>query len=163
MLSVERRGVRTVGPDGLLKGEACKESSVLRRRHSPRCPHSLFSPPPPAAQKERFLSNGWETASAMNMMELYSRLPQAEVSRYGTLSCPPVQTPENQAALTPGKCSARLMGARQLSRDRVCAQTGDLHHPSGQPAELPGCLHGGRVCDPRDWSGGKRKGLLSDF
>ncbi|XP_036316084.1 leucine carboxyl methyltransferase 1 isoform X3 [Pipistrellus kuhlii] len=36
-------------------------------------------------QKERFLSNGWETASAMNMMELYSRLPQAEVSRIESL------------------------------------------------------------------------------
>ncbi|KAK2097734.1 Leucine carboxyl methyltransferase 1, partial [Saguinus oedipus] len=32
------------------------------------------------SQKERLLSNGWETASAVNMMELYSRLPRAEVS-----------------------------------------------------------------------------------
>ncbi|XP_014304017.1 leucine carboxyl methyltransferase 1 isoform X5 [Myotis lucifugus] len=36
-------------------------------------------------QKERFLSNGWETASAVNMMELYSRLPRAEVSRIESL------------------------------------------------------------------------------
>lgn len=26
--------------------------------------------------------NGWETASAVNMMELYSGLPRAEVNRY---------------------------------------------------------------------------------
>ncbi|XP_015419457.1 PREDICTED: leucine carboxyl methyltransferase 1 isoform X3 [Myotis davidii] len=36
-------------------------------------------------QRERFLSNGWETASAVNMMELYSRLPRAEVSRIEAL------------------------------------------------------------------------------
>ncbi|KAK1344486.1 hypothetical protein QTO34_013183 [Cnephaeus nilssonii] len=50
------------------------------------------------SQKERFLSNGWETASAVNMMEVYSRLPRTEVSRYGTLSCPLTQTPVNHAA-----------------------------------------------------------------
>lgn len=33
-------------------------------------------------QKERLLLNGWETASAVNMMELYSGLPRAEVNRY---------------------------------------------------------------------------------
>ncbi|XP_046943821.1 leucine carboxyl methyltransferase 1-like isoform X3 [Lynx rufus] len=33
------------------------------------------------SQKERLLSNGWETASAVNMMVVYSRLPQAEASR----------------------------------------------------------------------------------
>ncbi|PNI23097.1 LCMT1 isoform 4, partial [Pan troglodytes] len=33
------------------------------------------------SQKERLLSNGWETASAVDMMELYNRLPRAEVSR----------------------------------------------------------------------------------
>ncbi|XP_016078200.1 PREDICTED: leucine carboxyl methyltransferase 1 isoform X2 [Miniopterus natalensis] len=32
------------------------------------------------SQRERLLSNGWETASAVNMMELYSRLPQTEAS-----------------------------------------------------------------------------------
>ncbi|XP_036165700.1 leucine carboxyl methyltransferase 1 isoform X2 [Myotis myotis] len=37
------------------------------------------------SQRERFLSNGWETASAVNMMELYSRLPRAEVSRIEAL------------------------------------------------------------------------------
>jgi len=37
------------------------------------------------SQKERLLSNGWETASAVDMMELYSRLPQAEVSRIESL------------------------------------------------------------------------------
>nr|KAF6440912.1 leucine carboxyl methyltransferase 1 [Rousettus aegyptiacus] len=36
-------------------------------------------------QKQRLLSNGWETASAMNMMELYSRLPRTEVSRIESL------------------------------------------------------------------------------
>uniref|UniRef100_A0A4X1UQM0 Leucine carboxyl methyltransferase 1 n=1 Tax=Sus scrofa TaxID=9823 RepID=A0A4X1UQM0_PIG len=33
-------------------------------------------------QKERLLSSGWESASAVDMMELYSKLPRAEVSRY---------------------------------------------------------------------------------
>ncbi|ELW66271.1 Leucine carboxyl methyltransferase 1 [Tupaia chinensis] len=37
------------------------------------------------SQKERLLSNGWETASAVDMMELYSRLPRAEVSRIESL------------------------------------------------------------------------------
>ncbi|XP_007526690.1 leucine carboxyl methyltransferase 1 [Erinaceus europaeus] len=37
------------------------------------------------SQKERMLSSGWETASAVNMMELYSRLPRAEVSRIESL------------------------------------------------------------------------------
>ncbi|KAF6125028.1 leucine carboxyl methyltransferase 1 [Phyllostomus discolor] len=37
------------------------------------------------SQKERLLSNGWETASAMNMMELYSKLPRTEVSRIEAL------------------------------------------------------------------------------
>ncbi|XP_036983319.2 leucine carboxyl methyltransferase 1 isoform X2 [Artibeus jamaicensis] len=37
------------------------------------------------SQKERLLSNGWETASAVNMMELYSRLPRTEVSRIEAL------------------------------------------------------------------------------
>ncbi|KAI5940008.1 Leucine carboxyl methyltransferase 1 [Manis javanica] len=37
------------------------------------------------SQKERLLSSGWETASAVNMMELYSRIPQAEVSRIESL------------------------------------------------------------------------------
>nr|KAF6489805.1 leucine carboxyl methyltransferase 1 [Molossus molossus] len=36
-------------------------------------------------QKERLLANGWETAAAVNMMELYSRLPQTEVSRIESL------------------------------------------------------------------------------
>lgn len=36
-----------------------------------------------STQKQRLLSNGWETASAVSMMELYSRLPRTEVSRYG--------------------------------------------------------------------------------
>uniref|UniRef100_A0A5G2RE66 Leucine carboxyl methyltransferase 1 n=1 Tax=Sus scrofa TaxID=9823 RepID=A0A5G2RE66_PIG len=34
-------------------------------------------------QKERLLSSGWESASAVDMVELYSKLPRAEVSRYG--------------------------------------------------------------------------------
>ncbi|XP_072798909.1 leucine carboxyl methyltransferase 1 isoform X2 [Vicugna pacos] len=34
------------------------------------------------SQKERLLSNGWETASAIDMMNLYSKLPRAEVSRF---------------------------------------------------------------------------------
>uniref|UniRef100_A0A2K6FC85 Leucine carboxyl methyltransferase 1 n=1 Tax=Propithecus coquereli TaxID=379532 RepID=A0A2K6FC85_PROCO len=37
------------------------------------------------SQKERLLSTGWETASAVDMMELYSRLPRAEVSRIEAL------------------------------------------------------------------------------
>lgn len=37
------------------------------------------------SQRERLLSNGWETASAVNMMELYSRLPQTEASRIESL------------------------------------------------------------------------------
>lgn len=37
------------------------------------------------SQKERLLLNGWETASAVNMMELYSRLPRAEVNRIESL------------------------------------------------------------------------------
>nr|XP_037845659.1 leucine carboxyl methyltransferase 1 isoform X2 [Chlorocebus sabaeus] len=37
------------------------------------------------SQKERLLSNGWETASAVDMMELYNRLPRAEVSRIESL------------------------------------------------------------------------------
>uniref|UniRef100_A0A287D3D7 Leucine carboxyl methyltransferase 1 n=1 Tax=Ictidomys tridecemlineatus TaxID=43179 RepID=A0A287D3D7_ICTTR len=37
------------------------------------------------SQKERLLANGWETACAVNMMELYSRLPRAEVSRIESL------------------------------------------------------------------------------
>ncbi|XP_037363297.1 leucine carboxyl methyltransferase 1 [Talpa occidentalis] len=37
------------------------------------------------SQKERLLSNGWETASAVDMMELYSRLPRSEVSRIESL------------------------------------------------------------------------------
>nr|KAF6489808.1 leucine carboxyl methyltransferase 1 [Molossus molossus] len=37
------------------------------------------------SQKERLLANGWETAAAVNMMELYSRLPQTEVSRIESL------------------------------------------------------------------------------
>uniref|UniRef100_A0ABI7ZWI7 Leucine carboxyl methyltransferase 1 n=1 Tax=Felis catus TaxID=9685 RepID=A0ABI7ZWI7_FELCA len=35
------------------------------------------------AGKERLLSNGWEPASAIDVMEAYSRLPQAEASRCG--------------------------------------------------------------------------------
>ncbi|XP_046943820.1 leucine carboxyl methyltransferase 1-like isoform X2 [Lynx rufus] len=38
------------------------------------------------SQKERLLSNGWETASAVNMMVVYSRLPQAEASSYASSS-----------------------------------------------------------------------------
>ncbi|KAM9209188.1 leucine carboxyl methyltransferase 1 [Dugong dugon] len=38
-----------------------------------------------ASQKERLLSNGWETASAVDMMELYSRLPRSEVVRIESL------------------------------------------------------------------------------
>ncbi|KAM6155024.1 leucine carboxyl methyltransferase 1 [Rhynchocyon petersi] len=37
------------------------------------------------SQKERLLSNGWETASAVDMMELYSRLPRSAVSRIESL------------------------------------------------------------------------------
>ncbi|XP_076997606.1 leucine carboxyl methyltransferase 1 isoform X2 [Tamandua tetradactyla] len=37
------------------------------------------------SQKERLLSNGWETASAVDMMDLYSRLPRAEVNRIESL------------------------------------------------------------------------------
>ncbi|MBZ3876627.1 Leucine carboxyl methyltransferase 1 [Sciurus carolinensis] len=37
------------------------------------------------SQKERLLASGWETASAVDMMELYSRLPRAEVSRIESL------------------------------------------------------------------------------
>ncbi|XP_053412529.1 leucine carboxyl methyltransferase 1 isoform X1 [Nycticebus coucang] len=37
------------------------------------------------SQKERLLSTGWETASAMDMMELYSRLPRTEVNRIESL------------------------------------------------------------------------------
>ncbi|XP_055994852.1 leucine carboxyl methyltransferase 1 [Sorex fumeus] len=37
------------------------------------------------SQKERLLLNGWETALAVDMMELYSRLPRAEVSRIESL------------------------------------------------------------------------------
>lgn len=37
------------------------------------------------SQKERLLASGWETASAVDMMELYSRLPRAEVSRIEAL------------------------------------------------------------------------------
>ncbi|ELK12084.1 Leucine carboxyl methyltransferase 1 [Pteropus alecto] len=37
------------------------------------------------SQKQRLLSNGWETVSAVNMMELYSRLPRTEVSRIESL------------------------------------------------------------------------------
>uniref|UniRef100_A0A8D1V8V4 [phosphatase 2A protein]-leucine-carboxy methyltransferase n=1 Tax=Sus scrofa TaxID=9823 RepID=A0A8D1V8V4_PIG len=36
-------------------------------------------------QKERLLSSGWESASAVDMMELYSKLPRAEVSRIESL------------------------------------------------------------------------------
>ncbi|XP_068962384.1 leucine carboxyl methyltransferase 1 isoform X3 [Petaurus breviceps papuanus] len=37
------------------------------------------------SQKQRLLSNGWEKASAVDMMELYSNLPRAEVSRIESL------------------------------------------------------------------------------
>ncbi|KAM6166782.1 leucine carboxyl methyltransferase 1 [Erethizon dorsatum] len=37
------------------------------------------------SQRERLLSNGWETASVVDMMELYSRLPRAEVNRIESL------------------------------------------------------------------------------
>uniref|UniRef100_A0A8D1JIK1 Leucine carboxyl methyltransferase 1 n=1 Tax=Sus scrofa TaxID=9823 RepID=A0A8D1JIK1_PIG len=37
------------------------------------------------SQKERLLSSGWESASAVDMMELYSKLPRAEVSRIESL------------------------------------------------------------------------------
>ncbi|XP_027715408.1 leucine carboxyl methyltransferase 1 isoform X2 [Vombatus ursinus] len=37
------------------------------------------------SQKQRLLSNGWEKASAVDMMELYSSLPRAEVSRIESL------------------------------------------------------------------------------
>ncbi|XP_010621788.1 leucine carboxyl methyltransferase 1 [Fukomys damarensis] len=37
------------------------------------------------SQRERLLANGWETASAVDMMELYGRLPRAEVSRIESL------------------------------------------------------------------------------
>ncbi|XP_023571517.1 leucine carboxyl methyltransferase 1 isoform X2 [Octodon degus] len=37
------------------------------------------------SQRERLLLNGWETASAVDMMELYSRLPRAEVNRIESL------------------------------------------------------------------------------
>lgn len=37
------------------------------------------------SQKQRLLSNGWEKASAIDMMELYSSLPRAEVSRIEAL------------------------------------------------------------------------------
>ncbi|XP_025064064.1 leucine carboxyl methyltransferase 1 isoform X1 [Alligator sinensis] len=34
------------------------------------------------SQKERLLLNGWETANAIDMMKVYSSLPQADVKRY---------------------------------------------------------------------------------
>ncbi|XP_004586889.2 leucine carboxyl methyltransferase 1 [Ochotona princeps] len=37
------------------------------------------------SQKERLLVSGWETAAAVDMMELYSRLPRAEVNRIEAL------------------------------------------------------------------------------
>lgn len=37
------------------------------------------------SQRERLLSNGWQTASVVDMMELYSRLPRAEVNRIESL------------------------------------------------------------------------------
>ncbi|XP_004476025.1 leucine carboxyl methyltransferase 1 [Dasypus novemcinctus] len=37
------------------------------------------------SQKERLLSSGWETASAVDMMDLYSRLPRTEVNRIESL------------------------------------------------------------------------------
>ncbi|XP_036595656.1 leucine carboxyl methyltransferase 1 [Trichosurus vulpecula] len=37
------------------------------------------------SQKQRLLSNGWEKASAVDMMELYTNLPRAEVSRIESL------------------------------------------------------------------------------
>ncbi|XP_066239477.1 leucine carboxyl methyltransferase 1 [Saccopteryx leptura] len=37
------------------------------------------------SQRDRLLSNGWEAASAVNMMELYNRLPRTEVSRIESL------------------------------------------------------------------------------
>uniref|UniRef100_A0A8C2SBY5 Leucine carboxyl methyltransferase 1 n=2 Tax=Capra hircus TaxID=9925 RepID=A0A8C2SBY5_CAPHI len=37
------------------------------------------------SQRERLLSSGWESASAIDMMELYSRLPRAEVIRIESL------------------------------------------------------------------------------
>lgn len=49
------------------------EAQVHAENHP--CLSTLF-------QKERLLLNGWETASAVNMMELYSGLPRAEVNRY---------------------------------------------------------------------------------
>lgn len=33
-------------------------------------------------QKERLLENGWENARAIDMMKVYSFLPQADVKRY---------------------------------------------------------------------------------
>lgn len=34
-------------------------------------------------QKERFLKTGWEHADALDMMTVYSMLPQDDVARYG--------------------------------------------------------------------------------
>lgn len=108
------------------------------------------------AQKERFLSNGWETASAVNMMELYSRLPRTEVSRYGTLSCPLTQTPVNHAPLLTHSKHSTPTGMQQLSRDSVCPKQVTFIHP--KRLHLPssqGCLHGDVVRDLHDWNGGK--------
>lgn len=33
-------------------------------------------------QKERFLSTGWESVNALDMMAVYSLLPQEDISRY---------------------------------------------------------------------------------
>lgn len=33
-------------------------------------------------QKERFLSAGWESANALDMMTVYNMLPQEDVARY---------------------------------------------------------------------------------
>ncbi|KAB1263539.1 Leucine carboxyl methyltransferase 1 [Camelus dromedarius] len=75
------------GQNGLLREESSEGSSRLPRArlelYDSTCsfPISLHR----TFQKERLLSNGWETASAIDMMNLYSKLPRAEVSRIESL------------------------------------------------------------------------------
>lgn len=42
---------------------------------------SADSVPAFGSQKERFLQNGWETATAIDMVKVYASLPPADVKR----------------------------------------------------------------------------------
>ncbi|EPQ05113.1 Leucine carboxyl methyltransferase 1 [Myotis brandtii] len=101
------------------------------------------------SQKERFLSNGWETASAVNMMELYSRLPRAEVSRIESLEFLDELELLEQLMCHYCLCWATRGGSELGGHSLLKEHKVSLSTPRSS-----------QLCQHPDWSPGK---LISDF